>query len=179
MLLLRKKKFQEQLLSKTDGQLENLEHMVNDLEFAQVEIKVIDGLKIGNKALKQLHDILSIEDIEKVLDETREGIDKQRELDDLFSGTLTDEDEGEAEAELEAMLAEGEEKMTEKEGEKKLPDVPKDILLPDVPEDIPEKQKGSIGIFFFLLLLYFGLLFISFLESPGKEKTREAVPLEA
>lgn len=39
-LLLRKKKFGEQLLSKADGQLENLETIINDLEFAQVEKEV-------------------------------------------------------------------------------------------------------------------------------------------
>lgn len=39
-LLLRKKRFQEQLLDKTDGQLENLERMIHDLEFSQVELQV-------------------------------------------------------------------------------------------------------------------------------------------
>lgn len=39
-LLLRKKRFQEQLLDKTDGQLENMERMIHDLEFSQVELQV-------------------------------------------------------------------------------------------------------------------------------------------
>lgn len=39
-LLLRKKRFQEQILQKTDGQLENLEHLVHDLEFSTVEMQV-------------------------------------------------------------------------------------------------------------------------------------------
>ena len=39
-LLLRKKRFQEGLLEKTDGQLDNLERLVHDLEFAQVEKQV-------------------------------------------------------------------------------------------------------------------------------------------
>ncbi|KAK0178621.1 hypothetical protein PV327_007497 [Microctonus hyperodae] len=133
--LLRKKKFQEQVLFKTDSQLENLEKMVHDLEFAQVEAKVIDGLKIGNVALKTLHDILNIDDIEKVMDETREGIEKQQELDNLLSGVLTEEDEGEAEAELDALLAE--------EFNETAPEVPKEVLLPDVPEDEIEKEKKS------------------------------------
>merc|ERR1712107_498576 len=41
-LLLRKKKYQEGLLEKTDGQLDNLERLVQDLEFAQVEKQVLD-----------------------------------------------------------------------------------------------------------------------------------------
>lgn len=77
-LLLRKKRYQEQVLQRTDGQLENLEHMTHDLEFAQIELQVIDGLKHGNEALKKVNDILNLEDIESILDETREAVDKQR-----------------------------------------------------------------------------------------------------
>jgi len=46
-LLLRKKKFQEGLIEKTEGQLENIEQLVHDLEFAQIESQVIAGLKTG------------------------------------------------------------------------------------------------------------------------------------
>lgn len=127
LLLLRKKKFQEQLLSKADGQLENLERMVHDIEFAQVEMKVVDGLKVGNVALKKLHDLLSIDEIDKIMEETKEGIDKQKEIDEILLGALTEEDEGEVEAELDALLiAEVEEK------------------APDVPEELPEKKKGKL-----------------------------------
>ena len=133
LLLLRKKKFQEQVLSKTDGQLENLERMVHDIEFAQVEVKVIDGLKVGNAALKKLHDLLSIDEIEKVMDETREGIDKQKEINDVLSGELTEEDEGDVEAELDALLA--------AEVKEKALEVPEDVILPEVPEGVPEKKK--------------------------------------
>ncbi|KAJ8318665.1 hypothetical protein KUTeg_003756 [Tegillarca granosa] len=78
-LLLRKKKFQETLLEKTDGQLENIERMVNDLEFAQIESQVVQGLKTGNESLKKLHRLMSLEDVEKIMDETRESIDYQRQ----------------------------------------------------------------------------------------------------
>ena len=40
-MLLRKKKYQEGLLARTDGQLDNLERLVHDLEFAQVEKQVL------------------------------------------------------------------------------------------------------------------------------------------
>lgn len=58
--------------------LENIEIMTHDIEFAQVEIRVIDGLKVGNTALKQLNQLLSIEEIEKIMDETKEGVEKQK-----------------------------------------------------------------------------------------------------
>ncbi|XP_014215760.1 charged multivesicular body protein 6-B [Copidosoma floridanum] len=136
LLLLRKKKFQEQILVRTDGQLESLERMVTDIEFAQVEIKVIDGLKIGNDALKKLHALISIEDIEQVLEDTQEGIEKQREINELLSGGLSVQDEDEIEAELDALVAQDSVK------EKVTSDVPEDILLPNVPENEPNKEKA-------------------------------------
>ncbi|XP_029167015.1 charged multivesicular body protein 6 [Nylanderia fulva] len=143
LLLLRKKKYQEQVLSRADGQLENLERMVHDLEFAQIEMKVVDGLKIGNTTLKQLHDLLSIDEIEQIMDETREGIEKQREIDEILSSTLTAEDnidENEIEAELDALM--------ETEFNEKAPEIPKEqsgVVLPDVPKDLPEQDsKNSI-----------------------------------
>lgn len=137
LLLLRKKKYQEQVLSRADGQLENLERMVHDLEFAQVEMKVVDGLRIGNTTLKQLHDLLSIDEIEKIMDETREGVEKQREIDEILSSTFTAEDnidEDEIETELDALL--------ETEFNEKTPEIPKNVILPDVPKDLPEENKN-------------------------------------
>ncbi|XP_043488676.1 charged multivesicular body protein 6 [Polistes fuscatus] len=133
LLLLRKKKFQEQILSKTDGQLQNLETMVHDIEFAQIEMKVVDGLKEGNVALKKLHDILNIDEIEKVMDETREGVEKQRELNELLSGELTQEEETDIEAELDALLS--------AEIKETTPEVPDEITLPEVPTVLPEIRK--------------------------------------
>ncbi|XP_001606034.1 charged multivesicular body protein 6 [Nasonia vitripennis] len=151
LLLLRKKKFQEQALIKADGQLDNLERMVHDLEFAQVEIKVVDGLKLGNEALKKLHAVLSIDEIEKVMDETREGVEKQQEIDELLSGALTDQEEVDVEAELDALITE--------EAEITTPEVPSEVPLPDVPQDEPVKEKEK--------------------EKAPKSKSQEPVALEA
>lgn len=125
-LMLRKKKFQESLLEKTDGQLDNIDRMVNDLEFAQVESQVIQGLKVGNESLKKLHQLLSLDDVEKIMDETREGIEYQQEIDDLLSGGLTSQDEDDVLAELDAIVQQ---------------DSVAD-QLPDVPDDeLPEEKR--------------------------------------
>ncbi|CAH2234980.1 charged multivesicular body protein 6-A [Pararge aegeria] len=128
-LLLKKKKYQENLLQNTDIQLEKLEQLTHDLEFTQIEVQVLDGLKIGNVALKKVHDILNIDEIEKILDETKEGIEKQREIDELISGQLSEEDDEAIEAELETML----------DVEDQLPEVPTDKLPDVVEEKTPER----------------------------------------
>uniref|UniRef100_A0A1Y1KLQ6 Uncharacterized protein n=1 Tax=Photinus pyralis TaxID=7054 RepID=A0A1Y1KLQ6_PHOPY len=143
-LLLRKKRYQEQLLERTDGQLENLERMTHDLEFAQVEVQVINGLKQGNEALKKVNDLLKLEDVERILEETREGVEKQEEINALLSGGLTEEDEEAVEAELHDII------------EHSLPNVPEGLLpvreseseeesLQDVPTTpVKEKMKSKV-----------------------------------
>ena len=88
-LLLRKKKFQEGLLEKTDGQLDNLERLTHDIEFAQVQKQVLDGLKDGNAALEKANAMFSIDEIEDILADTQEASEKQQEITDLLSGQLT------------------------------------------------------------------------------------------
>ncbi|CAG9133389.1 unnamed protein product [Plutella xylostella] len=132
-LLLRKKKYQEQLLLNTDAQLEKLEQLTHDIEFAQVEIQVLDGLKSGTAALKKVHEILSIDEIEQIMEESKEGIEKQREIDAVISGELTQEDEDAVEAELEAILDVGD----------KLPDVPADALPEPATKESPEKVTSN------------------------------------
>lgn len=39
---------------------------------------MVDSLKVGNESLKQINAMLDIEDIERILDETQEGAEKQR-----------------------------------------------------------------------------------------------------
>lgn len=136
-MLLRKKKYQESLLSNADKQLENLEKLAADLEFAQVELKVLDGLKQGNAALKKVHDMLDINEVEKIMDETREGIEKQQEIDAILTDVLTSEDEEDVLAELDALEAE-----EELQQRAKLPDVPSDEL-PAKDEEQQEEEEDE------------------------------------
>ncbi|KAH8269620.1 hypothetical protein KR018_010535 [Drosophila ironensis] len=128
--LLRKKKYQESLLTNADNQLENLEKLAADLEFAQVEMQVLDGLKAGNVALKKVHDLLDINEVERIMDETREGIEKQQEIDAILTDALTEQDEEDVLAELDALEAEE--------------DSLKAAQLPDVPaEDLPASEEAE------------------------------------
>ena len=67
----------EGVSAKVEGEISNLEQMAMEIENKQIEIQVVEGLKIGNQALEQLNSILSIEQIEEILEETKEGIEKQ------------------------------------------------------------------------------------------------------
>lgn len=129
-LILRKKKYQENLLATTDKELEALEKLTNDLEFAQVQQQVLDGLQVGNEALKKIHEILTIDEVERIMDETREGIEKQQEIDAIIAtGALSQDDEDSVAAELEELVA------------STLPAIDEDIDLPEVPTEEPAAEK--------------------------------------
>lgn len=147
-LLLRKKRYQEQLLQNTDAQLEHLERLTHDLEFAQIESQVLEGLKNGNTALKKMHDAINIDEIERIMEETREGVEKQEEIDALLSGALTEEDEEAVNAEFESLIRES------------LPDVPSsdietnELELPEVP--------STPGNFLHILVIQVPIIFLIF-----------------
>ncbi|CAG8605705.1 9741_t:CDS:1, partial [Acaulospora colombiana] len=101
LLALKKKKYQQQLLEKTDAQLMNLEELVSNfciiklqskhkfvinnnytiktqtIEFALIEKEVLNGLKAGNNILKEIQKEMSIEDVEKLMEDTADAISYQ------------------------------------------------------------------------------------------------------
>ncbi|XP_075296933.1 charged multivesicular body protein 6 [Opisthocomus hoazin] len=131
MLLLKKKRYQEQLLDKTENQISNLERMVQDIEFTQIEMKVIEGLKIGNECLNKMHQVMSIEEVERIMDETQEAVEYQRQIDEILAGSLTEEDEDAILEELNAITQE----------QMELPEVPSEPLPEKVPEASPIKNR--------------------------------------
>ncbi|KAG7099116.1 hypothetical protein E1B28_000989 [Marasmius oreades] len=102
---LRRRKYQQSLLVKTDGQLENLEQLVSSIEFSLIEVSVLHGLKQGNEVLKEIHKEMNIESVERLLEETAEAREYQREIDDMLANNLTLEDEEVVQAELLALQA--------------------------------------------------------------------------
>ena len=65
--------------------------------------------------------MFSIEEIEQIMEDTAESIEKQQEIDALISGQLTQEDEEDVLKELEDLVSDE--------------DKAKDITLPEVPSE--------------------------------------------
>jgi charged multivesicular body protein 6 len=107
LLALRRKKFQESLLSKTDAQLQTLEELTASVEFAQVQKDVVFGLQQGTSVLKQIHaEMGGIENVEKLMGESEDARAYQREISEMLRGEMSNQDEDEVEDELEKMLGE-------------------------------------------------------------------------
>jgi len=131
VIALRRRKYQQSLLLKTDNQLENLEQLVSTIEFSLVEVSVIHGLKQGNEVLKEIHKELNVETVERLLEETAEAREYQREIGDMLSNNLTLDEEDVVQAELRALQA-------DIEGEKHTAELPK------VPSTVPVSQEPKV-----------------------------------
>ncbi|KAF8078740.1 Snf7 family [Lyophyllum atratum] len=105
VVALRRRKYQQSLLLKTDGQLENLEQLVSTIEFSLVEVSVLHGLKQGNEVLREIHKEMNIESVEKLLEETSEAREYQREIGEMLSNNLSLDEEDAVQAELRELQA--------------------------------------------------------------------------
>jgi charged multivesicular body protein 6 len=104
LLALRRKKYQESLLAKTDLQLEQLQQLTSDIEFASVQKDVLFGLQQGTKVLNQIHaEIGGIDNVEKLLGESAEARAYEREISEMLGGKMSNAEEDEVEDELEAL----------------------------------------------------------------------------
>ncbi|KAJ3331768.1 Vacuolar protein sorting-associated protein 20 [Blyttiomyces sp. JEL0837] len=150
LIALKMKKYQESLLQKTDMQLFTLEQMTQTIEYSLIEKDIITGLQKGNEVLQQIQKEMSVEKVQKIMDDTADGIAYQNEIDETLSGAITQDDLEECEEELEALLR-AEFDSVPKVPDSKLPGVEEgssieDTIsqLPDVPQEIPAvKVKGK------------------------------------
>lgn len=79
LLALRRKKYQESLLSRTDSQLEQLEKLASSVEFALVQKDIVFGLQQGTKVLQEIHkEMGGLEHVEKLMGETADAIAYQK-----------------------------------------------------------------------------------------------------
>ncbi|KAF2627161.1 charged multivesicular body protein-like protein 6 [Macroventuria anomochaeta] len=131
-LALRRKKYQEGLIQKTDAQLAQLEQLSSDVEFALVQKDVLYGLQQGTAVLKEIHkEMGGIENVEKLLGENAEARAYQEEISELLANKMSNQDEDEVEDELEALEQEV-----------------NGVTLPDPPVKQPEftpEQKAKIS----------------------------------
>ncbi|KAF7985284.1 hypothetical protein HWV62_6435 [Athelia sp. TMB] len=133
---LRRRKYQQSLLIKTDGQLENLEQLVSSIEFSLIEVSVLHGIQQGTDVLKEIHKEMNVESVEKLLGESHEAQAYQREIDEMLSSQLTLDDEDAVQAELLQLQTEA-----TKEGDPaqqiSLPSAPTSEPVAPVPDESP------------------------------------------
>lgn len=139
LVVVKKKKLQQTLLDKTLVQLDNVQQLLEQIDFAKVNAQVFESLKAGKNALEQLNAVMSVEDVEKLLEENADQMAVAEEIDQAvrrhMGGDLTKEQEEEIEQEYQQLL-QGE------AADVDLPNVPlKDPHKPQQDKVVPQQQK--------------------------------------
>jgi len=140
LLALKKKKYQEKMLEDSLQNLSNIEELINNIEQSEIQVQIFESLKKGNNALKEIQKELSLEDVEKLMEETEEAIQYQNDISEALSGKFSQEEEDSLLQELDDM----EKQMLQ------LPDVPNNKI--DVPIEhiiqapVETQQKEAIAV---------------------------------
>lgn len=171
LVVMRRKKFMEEILNRTDKQLETLEQLVIDIEYTQIEVSVVEGLKVGSEALKQLNSLMDIDDIQKMMEDNEEAAEKQKQISELLARSSERYDDDDLLKELDVYKAQEKEKQPAQAEQSQqnvhldnLPEVPRTVVteqptksmehlepnigdrldsLPDVPADKPARRPNE------------------------------------
>merc|ERR1719474_1025963 len=125
------------MLANTENKLLTIEQLLSQLDEAELTAETMNAMKQGTEALKALNEEMSLEDVERIMDDTREAIEYQQEIDEALSGKLCSDDEEEVELEFAKMLEA--EEATKEWLETKKPN----LILPDVPDKIIKVEKKA------------------------------------
>ncbi|KAJ5714250.1 uncharacterized protein N7483_011431 [Penicillium malachiteum] len=162
LLALRRKKYQESLLDKTDGQLAQLEQLASQVEFALVQKDVLFGLQQGTEVLKAINkEMGGIEGVERLMGETEEARAYQevwkattfstmmplestdgtrlQEISQMLEGNLSNQDEDDVEEELEALQRE----VAGPQAAPNLPNAPTNALPTPEEVETPEEPRRA------------------------------------
>ena len=99
---LKKKKFAEAEMAKSNGAQIKLQEMIMGIESAQADLQIFEALKEGDAVLKDLQQKVSIADWEELYDAHAENMDTRQMEIDMFGEVLKDDD---LEAELNQLAA--------------------------------------------------------------------------
>ncbi|KAL8716841.1 MAG: hypothetical protein Q9181_008387, partial [Wetmoreana brouardii] len=102
---LRRKKLHEKTLDQTSAQIAQIEQQIYSIEAANINQETLNAMKNAGKAMKEIHGGMTIDQVDKTMDELRE----QQQLGEEIATAITSApigepvDEGELEDELEGL----------------------------------------------------------------------------
>ncbi|CAK9440617.1 uncharacterized protein LODBEIA_P46460 [Lodderomyces beijingensis] len=150
---LRFRKQQESTIAKTFEQLDNLEKLIGTIEFKLIEKDVMYGLQQGNAVLKQLNNEMSVDKIDRILDDLEEEKLKEQEISETLGlgSALNRAEEDSIDEEFNRLNREIHNVQQQEEGEEeeaplakvKLPEAPKEQIMPEAPtNEVTDSKSG-------------------------------------
>ncbi|KAA8498662.1 Charged multivesicular body protein 6 [Porphyridium purpureum] len=105
-LALEMKQLLQTKVNRADKQLRNVEKLLAEIESTALSKEIIEGMEQGNLVLKELAKDLTVERVDRLLEETEEQAQLQREIGDrLAANPLSSAEEENLERELDQLMA--------------------------------------------------------------------------
>jgi len=139
LTLLKLRSFKTKEADKVEAKLFTVLNMIENVEWESQNIEVLKALKEGTEALNKMHDEMSLDTVEAILDESREAIELESSISTMLQGAFSLDEEDSLAQEYEAL-------MVAIHGEivpaVQLPAAPTAPVLPIAPAGIvPKKEK--------------------------------------
>ncbi|KAG5520038.1 hypothetical protein PMAC_001114 [Pneumocystis sp. 'macacae'] len=93
LYLLKQKKNYQELFTRACAHIETVENLISTIEFALIEEDVIYILKQSSCLLKDIQKEMSFESVLKLMDQTKENLIYQNDIDHILSGDLEHKNE--------------------------------------------------------------------------------------
>lgn len=85
---LKREKAQHSQIDGVTDMLDNVQRLIDTVEFAQIEKEVYAAMRDGKTQLDELNKLLNIDDIEALMIETSESVEEARQIDAVLSQPL-------------------------------------------------------------------------------------------
>ncbi|CCW71788.1 unnamed protein product [Phytomonas sp. Hart1] len=93
---LKRERAQNDQINTVGKMLDNIQNLIETIDFMQIESEVVAALRDGKHELEQLNKILNIDDLEMLMNETRESIEEAQQINNVInqpiSSVINDED---------------------------------------------------------------------------------------
>ena len=75
LLVLKLKKFKQKELDGIDSKLLSVQSQINDIEWASINVSILNAIESGTKELNRIHEERTLEDVETLMNDTNEAIE--------------------------------------------------------------------------------------------------------
>lgn len=139
--VLRQRKARERYIENAQGMIANVEDQIDKIQSAQMALQVFDNLKGATQILKQMNDLMPVEEVEALMDENAEETAKLQEVNQLLAQRMNPSDLEAADEDYDQLLAElaEENEAEENGGHQEVTNESNEEVdqIPEIPSDIP------------------------------------------
>ena len=132
-IVIRAKKMRENLISQTDGTLQNIQTQLDNLEQAKLNKEMYENITKANDVLKMMNEQLTVEQVESLMDENAEQQEKINEITNLLSENMSPDEIEVADEEYEALFGENKDIEEPQQAEE---DAPEEDLIEEPPKKV-------------------------------------------